>query len=53
MDTGINALKTASKKVISKADETTSEFLGNKINEKIVKPVKEITIPPTKMKRNI
>ena len=35
--TGINALKTASKKIIHKAAEATGEFLGNKIAEKIVK----------------
>ena len=38
MDTGIDALKTACKKVVHKAAEATGEFRGNKINEKIVKP---------------
>ena len=52
MDTGLDSLKTASKKVVHKA----GEFLRNKIsyavtesnNDKIVKqePVEEIIIPP-------
>ena len=54
--TGINALKTASKKVIHKAAEATDEFLGKKIADKTVKPkpiidknsrnIDEIIIPP-------
>ena len=38
MDTGLAALKTASKKVVHKAAEATGEFLRNKIADKIVKP---------------
>ena len=45
MNTGLDALKNASKKVVHKAAEETSEFIGNKIvdavaklnNEKILK----------------
>ena len=37
LDTGVDALKTASKKVVYKAAKTTGEFIGNKIAEKIVK----------------
>ena len=58
LDTGLDALKTASKKVVHKAAEGTGEFIGNKIadakiaksNDKIVKtkPVEEIIIPPEK-----
>ena len=44
MDTGVDALKTASIKVISKA----GEFIGNKIGDKILKPVEEIIIQPEK-----
>ena len=35
---GLDALKTASKKVVHKAAEATYEFIGNKITDKIVKP---------------
>ena len=59
LDTGLDAVKTASKKVVHKADE----LIGNKIadavtksnNEKIVKqePVEQIIIPPEKKKWNI
>ena len=38
LDTEINILKTVSKKVIHNAAEATSEFIGNKITDKIVKP---------------
>ena len=55
MDTGLDSLKTDSKKVVHK----TGEFLGNKIadtvansyDNKIVKPVEEIIIPPEKKKK--
>ena len=57
--TGLNAVKTASKKGAHKA----GEFIGNKIedvvtksnDDKIVKqePVEEIIIPPEKKRRNI
>ena len=56
--TGLNASKTASKKVVNKPAEGTDEFIGNTIADKIVKPkpppnansrnVKEIVIPPEK-----
>ena len=56
MNTGFDALKTASKKVVHKAAETIGEFIGNKIVDKIVKTkyvivenprnVEEIIIPP-------
>ena len=38
LDAGIDALKTACKKVVYKAAEATDELRGNKIAEKIVKP---------------
>ena len=37
LDTGLDTLKTASKKVIYKAAEATGEFIGNKIADKIAK----------------
>ena len=52
--TGLDALKTAFKKVVHNAAEAKYEFIGNKIVDKIVKPaeksrnVKEIVIPPEK-----
>ena len=56
--TGLDALKTASKKVVHKAAEATGEFIGNKIAGKIGKPkpvidvdsrnVEEVLIPPEK-----
>ena len=36
--TGLNAVKTAFKKVVHKAAEATGEFIGNKIADKILKP---------------
>ena len=48
LDTRVDALKSASKKLGHKAAEATSEFLGNKIADKIVKPVEKIIIPPEK-----
>ena len=61
MDTGLNSLKTASKKVIHKAAEAACEFIGNKIAAKIVKPkhvtdesprnVQEIIIPSEKREK--
>ena len=60
MDTGLDALKTDSKKVTHKAAEATGEFIGNKISDKIVKPrhvtdenprnIEEKIIPPEKRK---
>ena len=54
MDTGLNALKNASKKVVHK----TGEFIGNIIEDTVTKsnndniekqePVEEIIIPPEK-----
>ena len=58
LDTGLDALKTASKKVVHKPAAATGEFIGNKIADKIVKKnpvidensrnVEEIIIPPEK-----
>ena len=58
--TGLDALKTATKKVAHKAAEATGEFIGNKIANKIVKPktipdensrnVKELIIQPQQRK---
>ena len=44
LSSGVDALKTASKKVTHKA----GEFIGNKIGDKILKPVEEIIIQPEK-----
>ena len=55
LDTGLDALKTASQKAVHKAAETIDEFIGNKIADKIVKlhanseNAEEIIIPPAKM----
>ena len=56
--TGLDALKTASRKVVHKSVKATGEFIGNKIADKVVKPkptidensrnVEEIVIPPEK-----
>ena len=58
--TGLDALKTATKKVAHKAAKATGEFIGNKIANKIVKPktipdensrnVKELIIQPEQRK---
>ena len=40
MDTGLDTLKTASKK-IHIAAEAAAAFIGNKLADKIVKPVEE------------
>ena len=60
--TGIDAAKTASKRVIQKTAEATGDLIGNKIadkitsvgktNEKINKP-EEISIPPEKRQQII
>ena len=60
--TGIDAAKTASKRVIQKTAEATGDLIGNKIadkitsvgktNEKINKP-EEIYIPPEKWQQII
>ena len=36
--TGLDALKTVSKRVVHKAAESAGDFIGNKIVNKIVKP---------------
>ena len=63
LDTVLDSLKIASKKVTPKAAEATGEFIGKKITDKIVKPkhvidenlrnVAEIIIPPEKREKNI
>ena len=60
--TGIDAAKTASKRVIQKIAEATKDLLGNKIADKITsigkpkekvktKEIEEIYIPPEKRKQ--
>ena len=61
MDTGLDALKINSKKVVHNAAEATGKFKGDKIADKIIKPkhvihenpknVEEIIILPKKEKR--
>ena len=56
LDTGLNSLKTASRKVVHKATEATGEFIGNTTADNTVKTnpviddnsrnVEKITIPP-------
>ena len=56
--TGLDAIKTTFKKEVHKAVESTGEFIGNKITDKIVKPkpvsdteeivIEEIVILPEK-----
>ena len=63
LDTGLDALKTASQKVVYKAAEGTGKFIGNEIADKIIKPkhaidenpinIEETIIPPEKKRRNI
>ena len=63
MDTGLDALKTVSKKVVHKVAEATVKLIGNRIAEKIVKPkllidenprnVEKIINPPEKKRRGI
>ena len=54
MDTGLDAVKTASKKVVHKAGELIENKIADALtksnNDKIVKqePVEEIIIPPEK-----
>ena len=60
MDTGVDAIKTTSEKVVHKAAEPTGKIIRNKIADKIVKPkhaidknprnVEEIIILPEKGK---
>ena len=57
-ETGLDASKTASKKVVHKTAEATSELIENNIAERIVKPkhvldenlrkIKEVDISPEK-----
>ena len=53
-NTGLDAAKPVSKKVVHNAAEATGEFIGNKITEKIVnsadnsRNVEEISIPQEK-----
>ena len=55
--TELDALKTASKKVVYKAAGATGEFIGNKIADKFMKPdgdskhIEEINIPPEKREK--
>ena len=60
LDTGLDSLKTASKKVVHKAAEAIGEFIGVKIADKIVpkhvidenpRNVEEIIIPPEKREK--
>ena len=37
LDTGLDDLKTVSKKVVHKATEATGEFIGNKITDAVTK----------------
>ena len=57
--TGINAARTASKRVVQKTAETTGDLIGNKITDKITsigkpkdkgktKEIEEIYTPPEK-----
>ena len=56
--TGLDAVKTSSKKLVHKTSEETGEFIGNKNTEKMVKliptldmnsrNIKKIVIPPEK-----
>ena len=62
--TGIDATKTASKRIVRKAAEATGDLIGNKIADKITsvgksksddktKKVKKIYIPPEKRQQII
>ena len=61
LDKGLDALKTVSKKTVHKAAETTGEFIGNKMADKILKQklvidknsrnIEKIIIPPEKKRR--
>ena len=60
--TGINAAKTASKRIVQKATEATGDLIGNKIADKITsigkpkekeKETEEIYIPPEKRQQII
>ena len=49
MDTGLNSLKTASKKLVHK----TGEFLGNKIADPVAKLCDDKIVQPDKNSRNV
>ena len=61
--TGIDAAKTASKRVVQKTAEATGDLIGNKIadkitligkpKEKVTKEIEEIYIPPGKRQQII
>ena len=56
--TGIDAAKTASKRVVQKTAEATGDLIGNKIADKITlidkpKETEEIYIPPEKRQQII
>ena len=54
--TGIDAVKTASKRVVTKTAEATEDLIGNKITNKITnktKKVQELYIPPEKIQQII
>ena len=62
--TGINAAKTASKRVVQKTAKATRDLTGNKIADKITsigkskekekpKEIEQIYIPPEKRQQNI
>ena len=50
LDTGLDALKTVSKRLVYKAAETAGEFIENKIADKIVKPKHVIDENPRMLK---
>ena len=50
LDTGLDALKTVSKRLVHKAAETAGEFIENKIADKIVKPKHVIDENPRMLK---
>ena len=50
MNTGLDALKTVSKRLVHKAAETADEFIENKIADKIVKPKHVIDENPRMLK---
>ena len=62
MDTGIDAAKTASKRVVKKTEEATGHLIGNKIagnftsvgkSKEKAKKAEEIYIPPEKIQQII
>ena len=53
LDTRLDALKTASKKIVHKAAEETCNFIGNKIPGRIVKPKHVINENPRNVEKII